>query len=95
MNAIFAMGTSTTTDDTGYFLWLAHTWPVFVPPVLAICAFLVFLVKRIIHSLGHGTNTPGQPGIEQGVHQQQLDQSQSPDPQPGPPPNWPLEFEIA
>jgi len=90
MNVLFAMGTPTTTDDTGYFLWLAHSWPVFLPPIIAICVTLVFWVRRMVHSSGNGTNTPGPTDIEA----QRLGQEQALNSESDPPPGWPLEFEV-
>ena len=91
MNVLFAMGTSTTADDTGYFLWLAQYWRVFLPPAIAICVALAFLVKHVIHRFRHGPNVPGQPEPEV----QHLSQAPSSPPVSEPPPSWPLEFEAA
>ena len=61
MNILFAMGIPTTTDDSGYVLWLAHSWSVFVPPILALCAGLSFwVIRKIRHSSSAPPCPPGQ-----------------------------------
>src|SRR5438132_12022718 len=55
MSALLAMGVPTTTDTRGYFVWLAHNWPVFVPAALAFCAVLVGLVVHIVKSWSRAT----------------------------------------
>jgi hypothetical protein len=42
MNILFAMGTPTTSDSTGYFLLLPHLWPLFVIPL--VCFYFVLTV---------------------------------------------------
>jgi hypothetical protein len=91
MNALFAMGIPNTTDDSGYFLWLAHAWTVFLPPALAICVALAFWVKRMVRRSGHGIDPSGP--VE--AQTQPMSREPSLGSESEPPPSWPLEFEAA
>src|SRR5258707_3956203 len=48
MNILFAMDVTTTTDDQGYLLWIAHSWGVFVPLLIALFVALSFWMSRRI-----------------------------------------------
>ena len=49
MGSMLAMGIPFTADDQGYLLRLAHTWQVFIPPLLALVAALIGWIFRRIH----------------------------------------------
>src|SRR6266404_8666375 len=62
MNVLFAMGIPNTTDDQGYLLWIAHSWSVFVPPLIALFVALSFwMIRRIRRSSSAPPRPPDQP----------------------------------
>ncbi len=95
MNVLLAMNVPTTSDDHGYFLWLAQNWTIFILPTFILATLLVGWAVGKIRAWTTGTPGSSEPPAAQF---QSMELPEQPSPPSGPQQiefDWPFELKYS